>query len=186
MLARRRQLELRAGVHLLKLSACSVVTRVTVQSVSMEPLVNFFTIGNHLPSVFRFLLKIFCFGMPPLRSKRQCFSPTSQHTSPGQASKKKGRLANSTSRYTNSSDNTTRSPPETFLTHQDIPDIVGQAVEEITAICQVTTDSSLPVSNVTTIINVSNSGTPEYATTQTIRQMVSSGSAPLPGTVLYT
>ena len=43
MLAERRQLELRAGVHLLELSACSVITPITVQSVSAEPLLNFLT-----------------------------------------------------------------------------------------------------------------------------------------------
>ena len=63
--------------------------------------------------------------MPPGCLKRQHPSPTSQRTS--QASKKKGRPANSTSQATNSSDNTTRCPPESFLTHQDIPDIVRQA-----------------------------------------------------------
>ena len=152
----------------LELSTCSVVTRVTEQSVSAEPLVNFFT------------------SMPPRRSKRQRSSPTSQRTSPGQARKKKGRLANTTSRGTNSSDNTTRRPPEAFLTHHDIPDIVQQAVEEMTALRQVTADSSLPASNVTTTVNASNSGTPEYNTTPSVCQTVSSGSAPLPGTVLYT
>ena len=59
MLARQHQLEPIMCVYLLELSACSVVTRVTVLGVNVEPLVDFFTPPNTpLPTTaFRTLLR---------------------------------------------------------------------------------------------------------------------------------
>ena len=67
MLARWHQLGLHVGVHLLELNACSLITCITVQGVSAEPLVNFFTKESSAISCLLFFDTDFCFGMLPRR-----------------------------------------------------------------------------------------------------------------------
>ena len=127
--------------------------------------------------------------MPPRCSKRLRLSPPSQPTS--QASRRRGRPANSTNRVTTTlSNNTTHHPQTAFLMHQDILNIVQQAVEEMNALRQTTAESN-PLalgSNLATseTINRSNPGNAEDTATPAVRQAVNSQpSAQLPGTVLY-
>ena len=59
MLARWHQLGLHVGVHLLELNACSLITCITIQGVSAEPLVNFFTKESSAISCLLFLIQTF-------------------------------------------------------------------------------------------------------------------------------